>query len=205
MNTALKKILLKIRNRLRNKLTILNGSSFLCDGNLLNSSIYLPSGNSIVFEEGVRLRNCYIEVRGVNNVLRVGGGSILSGKIELFGDGNELVIGKNTRINGADFIVHNGTSISVGDECLFSTNIDLRTTDSHLIYDVNGHRINPDKNIEIEDRVWLGRGVSVLKGAHIASGCVIGSMSLVSGFCSSNTICAGVPAKPIKEGISWEQ
>ncbi|TDD93374.1 acyltransferase, partial [Flavobacterium cellulosilyticum] len=116
-----------------------------------------------------------------------------------------LTIGNNTRINGADFNVHNGTKIEIGSGCLFSTNIDVRTTDSHNIFNFDGERINPDKNIHIGEHVWIGRMVSILKGAKIGNGSVIGSMSLVSGIIPNEVIPAGVPAKTIKENITWKE
>jgi acetyltransferase-like isoleucine patch superfamily enzyme len=47
--------------------------------------------------------------------------------------------------------------------------------------------------------------VSILKGAKIDDGSVIGSMSLVSGIIPNEVIAAGVPTRPIKEKITWKE
>ncbi|KAG1713701.1 Chloramphenicol acetyltransferase [Nymphon striatum] len=46
--------------------------------------------------------------------------------------------------------------------------------------------------------VWIGQGVTVLPGAHIGHGCIIGAKSVVSGTHPPYTILAGNPAKPIR-------
>jgi acetyltransferase-like isoleucine patch superfamily enzyme len=53
--------------------------------------------------------------------------------------------------------------------------------------------------IIIEEEVWLGAGVTVLDGAVIKRGAVIGAMSLVNGVVEEYSINAGVPCKKIGE------
>lgn len=153
----------------------------------------------------MRLRNAKIILKGDENTFCIRSGSFLSARVELYGNGNQIEIGEKTRINGANLIAHNGTRILIGPESLFSTGIDLRTTDSHAIFDADGQRINPDKDILIGRRVWLGRGVSVLKGAVVGDGCVAGAMSLVTGHVPPASLVAGIPAKILRTGISWIQ
>jgi acetyltransferase-like isoleucine patch superfamily enzyme len=53
------------------------------------------------------------------------------------------------------------------------------------------------KPVVIEDDVWLGAGVRVLAGAHIARGCVIAAGSVLKGRTEPQGIYAGVPARKI--------
>ena len=207
MKEKLKKILILIRNRwgLSNTLKKSRSSKVIILGNLLHTSIRVEGNSVLVIERGCRTRNASFILNGNNNLIVLEENVFFSGKIELFGDGNEIRIGNNTRINGADFIVHNGTKVQIGTSCLFSTNIDVRTTDSHFIFNSEGERINPDRNINIGNNVWIGRMVSILKGSQIEDGSVIGSMSLVSGFIPKKVIAVGVPAKVIKENITWKE
>jgi acetyltransferase-like isoleucine patch superfamily enzyme len=46
--------------------------------------------------------------------------------------------------------------------------------------------------------VWLGRGVAVLKGAHIERGAVIGANSVVAGHIPANAIAVGAPARVVR-------
>ena len=47
----------------------------------------------------------------------------------------------------------------------------------------------------IENNVWIGAGVTVLDGAYIEEGCIIGANSLVMGRLEKETIYGGVPDK----------
>jgi len=57
----------------------------------------------------------------------------------------------------------------------------------------------------IGNHVWLGADVKVLKGAIINDGAIIGTGSLVSGTVDANCIYAGIPAKKVKEHVSWRR
>jgi acetyltransferase-like isoleucine patch superfamily enzyme len=51
------------------------------------------------------------------------------------------------------------------------------------------------KEILIENGVWVGACTVILTGAHIGEGAVIGAMGLVNHFVPPYTIAVGVPAK----------
>lgn len=46
--------------------------------------------------------------------------------------------------------------------------------------------------------VWIGQGATILPGADIGHGCIIGAKSVVSGSHPPYTVLAGNPAKPIR-------
>jgi len=54
--------------------------------------------------------------------------------------------------------------------------------------------------------VWIGHDVSILPGAKIGDGCVIGAKSLVTGkeFKPFNLL-AGNPARVVREGVTWSR
>ena len=58
----------------------------------------------------------------------------------------------------------------------------------------------------VDDHVWLGQSVTLLKDTHIPRDCVVGAHSLVGkkDF-FPNSIIAGIPAKAIKSGITWDE
>ena len=53
--------------------------------------------------------------------------------------------------------------------------------------------------IFIGNNVWIGRNVTILKGARIGDNCVIATGSIVTGEIPANHVAAGVPAKPVKK------
>jgi lipopolysaccharide O-acetyltransferase len=51
----------------------------------------------------------------------------------------------------------------------------------------------------IEDNVWVGEFVSILKGVRIGFGSIIGSNSVVTGTIPPRSIAVGAPARVIKQ------
>ena len=122
------------------------------------------------------------------------------------GDGGIVEVGHNTHFSGKTHIACiEGKKIHIGERCLFSDTITFRTGDSHSILDSDGRRINKAKDITIGDHVWIGQQVIVLKGSNVGSDSIVGTGSLLTGKkYDSNSIIAGVPAKIVKQHISWD-
>jgi acetyltransferase-like isoleucine patch superfamily enzyme len=161
------------------------------------------TNNRILVDDSVETYDLRIAVLGNNNTLIIKKEAFVSGVIELKGDGNTVSIGENTGCGHATILAHYGTKITIGDDCLFSNEIQIRTTDSHSILDEHGKRINPEKDVFISDRVWLGTGVTVLKGSFIGTDVVVGAKSMVSKSIPNNTVAAGIPARVVKENTTW--
>ena len=51
--------------------------------------------------------------------------------------------------------------------------------------------------IEIMDNVFIGTGTTVLGGVRVGPNVIVGSNSLVNKDLPANSVCAGIPAKPI--------
>lgn len=94
-----------------------------------------------------------------------------------------------------------GGKITMGDCGLADTVI--YNTDYHPIYDYEGHRINPNKDVVIEDNVWVGRKTTVLKGVRLGNGSILGFGCIVSKDVPPHCIVAGQPAKVVKENVVW--
>lgn len=119
----------------------------------------------------------------------------------------EISIGAGTTIEEAELsVAENGTKITIGKDCMFSKGVHITTTDSHSIISTEtGQRTNPAKNIEIRNHVWLGYNVNVNKGVTIEGNSVVASHSVVTKYIPGNSIAAGVPAKIVKTGITWDR
>jgi acetyltransferase-like isoleucine patch superfamily enzyme len=92
-------------------------------------------------------------------------------------------------------------SIVIGADCIIAWNVFISDSDWH---DVTGsERTVP---ITIGDRVWIAHGASIMKGAHIPSGCIVGAKSLVSrGEFTENSLIAGVPATTRRTEVEWNR
>lgn len=141
--------------------------------------------NKFILEKGVKLRNATIHIRGNNCNIHIGANSTIGGiRIVNAGNNNNIVIGSN---------------------CMFSDNIEVWASDTHKIFNRDGLLINTEKSIIIEDNVWIGSHVKILKGITIGGNSVIGMGSTVTHNVEKSTLNVGSPAKQIKRDIYWER
>lgn len=159
--------------------------------------------NLVQIGTGVALGNLLIAIRGTGNRLVIEDDCGIQGHIELLGSGNRVHIGRRTGIMYGRILAHGGREVRIGRGCMFSGEVEIRTSDNHPIRDGDGVRINPDKDVRIGDRVWLGARVCVLKGARIGPDTVIGMGAVVSGEIPSNSVAVGVPARVVRGGTNW--
>ncbi len=116
-----------------------------------------------------------------------------------------IKIGDNIIFCGARlFLQDDNTSISIGDDCMFSWGIDVWCTDVHTVTDLEGNPLNFGESIEIGKHVWVGKDVKIGKNTKISDDSIIGWGSIVTKkFDETNVVIAGNPAKIVKRGINW--
>lgn len=101
---------------------------------------------------------------------------------------------------------YEGTSIRIGENCMFSDQVGLRTGDMHsIVENETGARLNPSRSIAIEPGVWLCRGVTVLKGCTIGAGTVVGGYSVVTESLPAGVLAVGSPARIVRRDVSWKR
>jgi acetyltransferase-like isoleucine patch superfamily enzyme len=93
-------------------------------------------------------------------------------------------------------------SIRLGNEVMIASGAVIIDTDAHTIYENNIAKPKTEP-IVIGDHVWICMGAKVLKGVTIGSGAVIASGAVVVKDVPANSLAAGVPARVIRENISW--
>lgn len=167
------------------------------------------ANNVAIIDAGASLTNCKFHFKGNNNTLHVSSGTHLNNVTFWFEDDNNRIdIGRMVTSEGSqELAACEGKNITIGDDCMFSYGIHVRTTDSHPILDSNAKRINSASDIYIGKHVWIGADVMLLKGTVIPDGCVIGARSMVTASLDANinSMIVGMPAKVIKENISWKR
>lgn len=125
--------------------------------------------------------------------------------IIIMGNDGVCKIGANTRIVGASMLI-SYAKVLIGADYLFSAGINIRTHDSHHIFDRDSHkRINTPKDVILHDHVWLGEDAYLLPGANIGEGSIVGARAVTSGTFGDHVIIAGVPARVIRENICWSK
>jgi len=157
--------------------------------------------------ENTVLRNMNILFSGAFNVVEIGAGCNLRGALHIRQAESKLLIGAGTTFVGAHLFAMEGKSIVIGEDCMFSSGIYVRTSDEHPIYDLHGgERLNGPQDVILGRHVWIGEGSTLGKGATIPEGCVIGARSYVSKrLPRPHSIYAGAPARLMREGVVWDR
>ncbi|MCI1575005.1 MAG: acyltransferase [Weizmannia coagulans] len=199
INKVSKKIKGKKNKIIISKKSILNGVKIQINGN----------DNMIIIEDNCILKNVKFCIWGNNHKILIKEHVVFAdrGSEIWFEDSDcSLTIGKNSTIEGIHIAVtENNSAVSIGKDCMFSYDVDIRTGDSHSIIDLDsGKRINRAKNIEIGNHVWVGAHCSILKGSYINNNCILGTGSILTKpVIEENVILAGIPAKIIKRNVDW--
>lgn len=160
--------------------------------------------NSVSIGTDCILTNTYINITGENNHI------IIEDKVRfigpchiIMGGYSTLHIKCNAGIRGVEFNL-NGANIEVGELCMFSYGITLRNHDSHRIFNGEGKLVNPPKDIILGKHVWIAQNATILKGCKIGDNSVIGFGAIVTKNCPSGTIITGIPARVVREDITWD-
>lgn len=184
------------------EIQLVNGQSFI-NGFKINC---IGEANTLCIQGPAKIRNCTVFIRGNFNKIVINSGVFLN-EVDFYmeDDHNEAVIGEHSQLMGRTHLATiEGTRIIIGKDCLFSSELQFRTGDSHSIVDLEGKRINPSEDIVISDHVWIGTKVTCLKGTNVARDSIVGATStLCSKFEHGNTVIAGVPGRIVKTGVNW--
>lgn len=172
----------------------------------IRNDIKTRGQHQIIIADDVRIRHCKITIKGNNNTLKIlSRANLRDVNIEIIGENCTLSIGEGCVIGEGCYLSsrEDGTELILGDGCMLSRNVNVMTSDGHDILR-EGKRINPAKSIYIGDRVWLADSVTVLKGVTIGNDCIVGINSTLTKSIDSNSVAAGVPAKVVSHGVTWQ-
>ena len=110
----------------------------------------------------------------------------------------ELIIGDDCGFSGT--VLFAASSVRIGNRVLCGANTSVVDTDFHPL-DANAranHGSAEPVPTVIEDDVWLGMNVVVLKGCHIHKRSIIAANSLVTRSIPPDVVAGGYPAKVLK-------
>ena len=149
---------------------------------------------------------------GDNTRIRVGNSSWINAHLLVFGHGGEITVGDHCFI-GKDSQLWSARKISVGDRVLISHNVNIHDNISHPLdaeerhadymhlFNTGDFQTTNDlneKEIIIEDDVWIGFNVTILKGVTIGKGAIIGACTLVKNDVPAGAVVVGNPARIIR-------
>jgi len=139
----------------------------------------------------------------INSTLEIHGNVSLYPGVLIYAINAKIIIRNNTKINGGVEIVAL-EKIDIGEDCLFAEGIIVRDNDGHKFgTDTILSNELENKEIKIGNHCWIGQRAMLLKGVTLADNVIVGAGAVVSGNIPSNVAVAGIPARIIKENVSW--
>lgn len=120
---------------------------------------------------------------------------------------NTIKLGDDVFIGpGARFSALKG--ITIGSKVMFGPNVTIMAGDHNFkeigkyMFDVEIKREEDDQPVVINDDVWIGANVTILKGVEIGVGSVIAAGSIVNKNLPEYSICAGIPCRKVRDRFS---
>lgn len=160
--------------------------------------------NNVVILDRHNGLNGTITFQGNNGIALFYGMQGRAGISATFHNNSVLIWGKRSFSFGVQIAVASSTVCTIGDDCLFSSGITIRTTDHHSIIDLDSWEvINRPADVTFGKHIWVGQDCLILKGAEIGDGSIIGARSLVIRSIPSCELWGGSPARMIRRNVSW--
>lgn len=167
-------------------------------------------GNQIEIQAGCVLNNVSFYIRGNHHKILIEKHCRFNrgGNLWLEDSHCILTIGEASTFEDVHLaLTEPGSKITIGRDCMFAYDIDVRTGDSHsIISQATNGRVNYAKDITIGDHVWVAAHCILLKGVSIPDNSVVATGAVVTGpYETQGIIIGGNPAKQLKAGITWSR
>ena len=159
----------------------------------------------IDFGKGIHIIGTIILFRTPDSIIRIGNHCIFNSSSRLNFRGinhpcilqtgtphAKIMIGNHVEMSGSSIVADH--TVTIGNHVLIGANCQIGDRDGH-----SSRYKSSSKPIVIEDYVWLGMNVTVLKGVTIGEHSIIGANSVVTKDIPANCIAVGNPCKVIKE------
>jgi len=119
--------------------------------------------------------------------------------------GNDVYIGPGAKFNASNSAITLGNKIMFGPGATIMGGDHNTSVIGSYMYDVKEKLPENDLPVVIEDDVWIGACVTILKGVCIGEGSIIAAGAVVVKSIPSYSIAGGVPAKVIKARFSQSE
>ena len=122
------------------------------------------------------------------------------GHVEAYLPGSLVQFDDGAQINNNAFIKSEGPGIRIGREALLGSFVEIFDSDFHDLHPRRRRGGRPRMAaVELEENVFIGDGVRILKGVTVGAHSVIGAGSVVTTAIPAGVIAAGNPARVIRE------
>lgn len=194
------------------------------DNEIKNCSVWFPAGYwkhvrpTVTFDVIMPIENCHFfffrvpdrranlkfVIQGSNHSMVMLSNRRMALYVRLSDKNSRLIVGEDVFIGGGTVALDN-TTLTVGAGGLWSDGVLVQGTDSHGIVDLDSMSIvnGGPKHIMLKRRVWLGRQTKIMKNLTIGEGSIVATGALVSKDVPKACAVAGVPAKIVRQRVSW--
>lgn len=158
--------------------------------------------NSYKFSVITRNKNrvyCVGNYNLINSNVKVGKNVKIYPNVSFEGEGL-IILGDNVKLGTNTIIFSNKNSVvTIGNNTIIAANCYIIDS-NHSVEKDNLIQKQPllSEELKIGEDVWIGANCSIIKGAVVNNGVVIGANSLVNSEIDSYAIAVGTPAKKIK-------
>lgn len=153
-----------------------------------------------------------INIQKDKNQILIGEHTHIKGELLLYKHGGKITIGDYSFL-GEGSKVWSSHAIHIGNRVMIAHNVNIHDSNSHPIDHTERHihfkaiisTGHPDKidlkekEVRIEDDVWIGFNSSILKGVTIGKGAIIAAGSVVTKDVPPYVVVAGNPGEVVKE------
>lgn len=139
-----------------------------------------------------------------NNVILKPSTSVILG-LENIIIGDCVTIGKYATIFCSDSKLVIGNKVVFGPKVTIIAGNHVTNIVGKYMWDIKTKEPGVDKDVVLEDDIWIGANATILTGVTIGRGSVVAAGSLVNKSCPPYSIIGGVPARVLKFRFTIDQ
>lgn len=160
---------------------------------VLRGGSRISLGKDVVIDDG-----CVLDARGPDAEIEIGDGVLVSRNTIIRSRGQKIRIGAGTDI-GCNCILGTDSTLDIGENVLIAAYSYIIAGGNHKYSErtrpIIEQGFEQSKGVRVGDGVWLGARTTVMDGAEIGEGAIIGAHALVKGHIPAYAIAFGTPAK----------
>ena len=172
-------------------------------GVTIGRNVTIRGGKRITLGDGVFIDDqCVLDARGKDATITIEDGALIARNTIVRARNGTAVIESRSDI-GCNCIIGTDSEIRIGKDVLIAAFVYIVAGGNHVFDNPSVPIIQQGTvskgGIRIGDGAWIGARVTVLDGATIGPGAVVGSHALVTGAIPPMTVAVGTPAKVVRE------